>query len=197
MKLKKVTKLLVLVFGIAVLSASVAMAAWPATHPGNGSEGEGGKPAASGTNCKPRIMVVLHGTVATAPGTSPTLPFQLMVTVKSANAHGRAYVNATTPMIVPVSVTSSTGIVRQGKASLSSLLAGDHGVWSLDDHRRRLTRTRRRGPGGMRHGPAPRRSRPVRGRWRAFSRRGAVAAPGLLSGGRGTVLARSARVRDH
>jgi hypothetical protein len=125
MKVKKVTKLLVLVFGAAALSASAAVASPPATHPGNGSQGQGGKPAPSGANCKPEIMVVLHGTVATAPGASPTLPFQLMVTVKSANAHGKAYVNTTTPMIVPVTVTSSTRIVRQGPASLSSLLAGD------------------------------------------------------------------------
>src|SRR5262249_54282097 len=73
--------------------------------------------------CKPQITVVLHGTVAVAPGASPTLPFGLQVAVKSANAHGQAYVKATQP--VTITVTSSARIVNQGQASLSSLLVGD------------------------------------------------------------------------
>jgi hypothetical protein len=126
MKLKKVTKLLVFVFAVVATSASAALAAPPATHPGSGSKPTGtGKPAPTGDNCKPKIMVVLHGTVATSPGSSPSLPFQLMVTVKSANAHGKAYVNKSTPLVVPVSVSSSTRIVNHGRSSLSSLLAGD------------------------------------------------------------------------
>ena len=113
-------KLTLLTLAAAALSASAALAAPPANHPGNGS-----KPAVTGTNCKPQVQVVLRGTVASAPGTSPTLPFNLMVTVTSANANGKAYVKATQP--VAVVVTSDTKIQRQGKtkSSLSSLLATD------------------------------------------------------------------------
>jgi hypothetical protein len=68
-------------------------------------------------------MVVLHGTVATAPGTTPTLPFSLMLNITSSNKQGKAFVKATQPL--PVSVTTTTKLSRQGAASLSSLLAGD------------------------------------------------------------------------
>src|SRR6476646_6215 len=118
-------KTLFLALAATALTASVAFAAPPATHPGNGSNptGNSGKPASSGTNCKPQIMVVLHGTVAVAPGTSPALPFGLQVAVKSANWHGHAFIKATQPLTI--TVTSSTRIVNHGKASLSSLLMGD------------------------------------------------------------------------
>src|SRR5262249_34447079 len=102
----------------AALSASAAVAAPPTTHPGKGS-----KPPTTGVGCKPQIMVVLHGTVATAPGAGPTLPFGLQVRVKSANPHGQAFVKA--PQPVTITVTSSTLISREGSSSLSSLLAND------------------------------------------------------------------------
>jgi hypothetical protein len=111
-------KMFVLAVAAAALAASAAVAAPPATHPGNGS-----KPSTTGPGCKPQIMVVLHGTVATAPGATPALPFSLMVNVKSANSHGHAYVKASQPFAVVV--TSTTKVSRQGNKSLSSLLAGD------------------------------------------------------------------------
>jgi hypothetical protein len=111
-------KVLVLAIAAAALTASAALAAKPATHPGNGS-----KPPTTGTGCKPEIMVVLHGTVAAAPGAAPTLPFSLMVTVASANAHGKAFVNPATPL--GITVTSSTHVSRQGSTTLSSLLQND------------------------------------------------------------------------
>jgi hypothetical protein len=111
-------KVLVLAVASAALTASAALAAPPTTHPGHGS-----KPPTSGAGCKPQIMVVLHGTVAAAPGSTPTLPFNLMVTVKSANAFGKAFVNPSTPL--GVSVTSSTRVSRQGSKTLSSLLQSD------------------------------------------------------------------------
>jgi hypothetical protein len=124
MKLKKLQKVFVLVFGVAALTASAAVAAPPASHPGNGPKsGDPGKPPTTGTNCKPQITVVLHGTVAVAPGATPVLPFGLQVAVSSANSHGQAFVKATQP--VTITVTSSTKIVNQGKSSLSSLLMGD------------------------------------------------------------------------
>jgi hypothetical protein len=124
MKLKKLQKVLVLVFVGSALTASAALAAPPASHPGKGPKsGDPGKPSTTGTNCKPQIMVVLHGTVAIAPGASPVLPFGLQIAVKSANSHGQAFVKATQP--ITINATSSTKIVNQGKSSISSLLAGD------------------------------------------------------------------------
>ena len=111
-------KVFVLAVAAAALTASAAVAAKPTTNPGNGS-----KPATTGAGCKPQIMVVLHGTVAAAPGSAPTLPFSLMVTVKSANSFGKAFVNANTPL--GISVTSSTHLSRQGSKALSSLLLND------------------------------------------------------------------------
>ena len=112
-------KVFVLAVAAAALTASAAVAAKPTTNPGNGS-----KPATTGAGCKPQIMVVLHGTVAAAPGSAPTLPFSLMVTVKSANSFGKAFVNPSTPL--GISVTSSTQVSRQGSKTLSSLLQNDH-----------------------------------------------------------------------
>ena len=111
-------KVFVLALAAAALMTSVALAAKPTTNPGNGS-----KPATTGAGCKPEITVVLHGTVATAPGSAPTLPFNLMVTVKSANSLGKAFVNPSTPL--GVNVTSSTRVFRQGSKTLSSLQQND------------------------------------------------------------------------
>jgi hypothetical protein len=111
-------KVLALAVAAAALTASAAFAAKPATHPGNGS-----KPPTTGTGCKPQIMVLLHGTVAAAPGSAPVLPFSLMVTVKSANSFGTVFVNPSTPL--GINVTSSTHVSRQGSKTLSSLLLND------------------------------------------------------------------------
>jgi hypothetical protein len=112
------TKSILLALAAAALTASAAFAAPPATHPGKGS-----KPATTGAGCKPQVMVALHGTVATAPGATPTLPFSLLVNVSSANKQGKAFVKTTQPLTV--SVTSTTKVSRDGTAGLSSLLAGD------------------------------------------------------------------------
>jgi hypothetical protein len=111
-------KMFLFVVVAAALTASAAFAAPPATNPGNGS-----KPSTTGAGCKPQVTVVLHGTVATAPGATPVLPFSLTVNVKSANSHGQVFVKATQP--VTITVTSTTKISRQGSKSLASLLAGD------------------------------------------------------------------------
>jgi hypothetical protein len=111
-------KMILLVIAAAALTASAALATPPATHLGKGT-----KPATTGTGCKPQVMVVLHGTVATAPGATPAFPFNLMVNVSSANHQGKAFLKATQPLTV--SVTSTTRISRPGTKVLSSLLAGD------------------------------------------------------------------------
>jgi hypothetical protein len=107
-------KMLICAIAAAALTTSAAVAAPPA--------GKGNKPATTGTGCKPTVTLVLHGTVAAAPGSSPTLPFQLMVTVTSTNSLGKHYVN-TTP--AGITVSSATRVSRQGSHSLSSLLAND------------------------------------------------------------------------
>ena len=112
----------VLLFLLAAVAAAVtaagAFAAPPATHTGSGA-----KPATTGPGCKPQVTVVLHGSVTSAPGSAPTLPFALMVNITSANNHGHAFVKASQPF--PVSVTSSTKVSRQGDKSLASLQPGD------------------------------------------------------------------------
>jgi len=82
-----------------------------------------GKPPTTGTGCKPLVSVILKGTVATAPGVSATLPFNLQVHVTTANEHGAAYVKLTQPITVTLATT--TKVNRQGHDSLASLLAGD------------------------------------------------------------------------
>jgi hypothetical protein len=96
---------------VAGLAASAAVAAPP---PGKG------KPPATGAGCKPKVTVVLKGTLASV---STTV---LGVNVKQANRHGRAYVAATQP--TPVLVNGDTKVRRQGKKTLGDLLPGDRVV---------------------------------------------------------------------
>jgi hypothetical protein len=107
-------KMTVLAIAAAALTASAAFAAPPAGK---------GKPPTTGAGCKPQVSVILTGTVATAPGATPTLPFALSVTVSHANHQGKAYAKLTQP--ISVTVTTDTKIHRKGANTLSSLLAGD------------------------------------------------------------------------
>lgn len=107
MKLKAVF----VVLAVAGLAVSSALAAPPADK---------GKPPASGPGCKPQIMVVLKGTLASTPGASATA---LSVNVTSGNRWGRAYVKATQPL--SVGVNASTKIRRQGGKTLASLQKDD------------------------------------------------------------------------
>jgi len=95
----------------ACVSVSVAVAAPP---PGKG------KPPTTGAGCKPKVTVVLKGTLATTPGAAAT---SLLVNVTSGNRWARAYVAAAQP--TSVAVGSNTKIRRQGKKTLADLLAGD------------------------------------------------------------------------
>ena len=98
-------KPLLIGFAAAGLVVSTAVAAPPADK---------GKPPTSGAGCKPKIMVVLKGTLTGAP---------LSVDVTSANRWGRAYVagNASTS----VTVDASTKVRRQGKKAITDLVVGD------------------------------------------------------------------------
>jgi hypothetical protein len=106
-------KLRIILVGLlaASLGLSAAVAAPP---PGKG------KPPATGPGCKPKIMVVLKGTLASTPGASAT---SISVTVKSGNKWGRAYVAASQPL--SVAVDSKTKVRRQGKKTLGDLQSGD------------------------------------------------------------------------
>jgi hypothetical protein len=94
-----------------VLCVSSAFAAPP---PGKG------KPPGTGTGCKPRVAVVLKGTLAATPGASAT---SLGVTVKSSNRHGRSYLAAAQP--TSILVNAQTKVRRQGEKTLAALRALD------------------------------------------------------------------------
>lgn len=102
-------KFLLVAMVIASLGVSAAVAAPP---PGKG-------PSATGEGCKPKVTVVLKGTLAVTPGASAT---ELKVNVTKANRHGRAYVSA---LAVTVTVDEDTKVRRQGKKTLGDLLSGD------------------------------------------------------------------------
>jgi hypothetical protein len=96
-------RLLLVSLAVAMLTVSAAVAAPP---PGKG------KPA-TGEGCKPKVTVVLKGTLASAP---------LNVTVTRANRWGRAYVSASA---VTVATNADTKVRRQGKKTLADLVVGD------------------------------------------------------------------------
>ena len=77
------------------------------------------KPPTKGEGCKPKVTVVLKGTLAVEPVASSTT---LSVNVTKANRHGRAYVAASP---VTVTVTDDTKVRRQGKKTLGDLELGD------------------------------------------------------------------------
>ena len=100
-------KFRVLLVGIAaaMLSVSAAVAAPP--------DGKG-KPPTTGEGCKPKVTVVLKGTLTGTP---------LSVDVTSANRWGRAYVAGTAS--TSVAVDASTKVRRQGKKLITDLVVGD------------------------------------------------------------------------
>lgn len=115
-------RILVLALVTALLGASAAFAH---DNPGKGKPNtRPGKPT-SGPNCRPRVMVVLRGTLANDPAAGDT-SFELNVT--KANRHGRAYVSAAQP--ITVNVDAKTKFRRKAKGSaptktLESLAMGD------------------------------------------------------------------------
>jgi len=102
-------KFRVLLVGIAaaMLSVSAAVAAPP--------EGKG-KPLTTGAGCKPKVTVVLKGTLTGAP---------LSVDVTSANRWGRAYVAGTASTSIAVD-PNTTKVRRNGnKTLITGLVVGD------------------------------------------------------------------------
>ncbi len=100
----KVRMLLVGLAAVA-LTASSALAAQPADK---------GKKPTTGAGCKPKVTVVLKGTLKVAP---------LSVDVTSGNRWGRAYVEGTAN--TPITVNDDTKVRRQGKAEIGDLELGD------------------------------------------------------------------------
>ncbi len=99
-------KLLVAGLAAGVLVVSSAIAA---------NQGGESKPPASGAGCKPRIAVVLKGTLAGKPANAVT------VDVKSGNRWARAYVGKQWQ----IAVGPGTKIRRQGQKTLGALVVGD------------------------------------------------------------------------
>jgi hypothetical protein len=104
-------KFLLVALVIASLGVSAAVAAPPP---------EKGKPSPTGEGCKPKVTVVLKGTLAATPGEAASA---LTVDVTRANRWGRAYVAASQP--TSVGVDEDTKVRRQGKKTLGDLLSGD------------------------------------------------------------------------
>ena len=102
-------RILVLALLTAFVGASVAFAH---DNPGKGKpEAKPGKPT-SGPNCRPKVKVVLKGTLANDPAAGDT---SLMLTVTKANRHGRAYVSAAQP--ITVNVDAMTKVRRKAPDS--------------------------------------------------------------------------------
>jgi hypothetical protein len=101
------TKVLVTGLVVAGLAVSSAVAAPP--------EGKG-KPK-TGEGCKPKIAVVLKGTLTSASATA------LGVDVTKGNRWGRAYVEGTA--VTSVAVNADTKVRRQGKKTVADLVVGD------------------------------------------------------------------------
>ena len=87
------------------LTASSAIAAPPADK---------GKKPTTGAGCKPKITVVLKGTLTGAP---------LSVDVTSGNRWGRAYVAGTAS--TAIAVDANTKVRRQDKKAITDLVVGD------------------------------------------------------------------------
>jgi hypothetical protein len=94
---------------LALLGASVAVAAPPTGK---------GKPATTGAGCKPMIAVILKGTLAADAGAAPTT---LSVNVTGGNHFAAAWKNK----LVSVALTSSTKVNRQGDQNAADLKSGD------------------------------------------------------------------------
>ena len=116
-------RLLVVALVAVALGISSAIAAPP---PGKGKPEKAGKletagkPSATSPTCRPKVAVVLKGTLTSmATGLSTG---SLSIDVKRANRWGRAYVTAGT---ATVTVDDETKVRKQGKKMFTDLAVGD------------------------------------------------------------------------
>jgi hypothetical protein len=111
MKLKS----LALAFAVALIGASVAVAAPPA---GKGKPDNASGPPATGPGCKPMVAVVLRGTLAADAGTAPT---SLSVSITGGNRFAAPWNGKS----VSIALTSNTRVNRQGDKNAADLKSGD------------------------------------------------------------------------
>jgi hypothetical protein len=104
-------KALTLGAALALVGASVAVAAPPTGK---------GKPATTGAGCKPSVAVIIRGTLAANGATAPSA---LSVNVTGANHFGAAFKKAVQPLAIQI--TSSTKIDRRGDKNPADLKSGD------------------------------------------------------------------------
>ena len=99
-------RIILMALVVSVLVVPVALA--------KGKPPGAGKPEATGPNCKPRVSVILKGTLTAVDTGAGTLTF----TVERANRHGKTLV--TDPATsVTVKTNADTKIRRNGKATLA------------------------------------------------------------------------------
>ena len=98
-------KVLLVGLAAAMLWVSAAVAVSPADK---------GKKPTTGAGCKPRVTVVLKGTLKGAP---------LSVDATSGNRWGRAYVEGTAN--TSIAVNDDTKVRRQGQKKITDLVVGD------------------------------------------------------------------------
>jgi hypothetical protein len=106
MKLKTV----LFVVALALVGASVAVAAPPTGK---------GKPPTTGVGCKPMVSVILSGKLAADAGSAPT---SLSVNVTGGNHFAKAWKNQNG---VSIALGSSTKVNRQGDKNAADLKSGD------------------------------------------------------------------------
>ena len=105
-------KVFVVTLAAASLCVSVAVAAPP---PGKGKPETAGKHSTTGLTCKPKVTVVLKGTL------TGMTALALTVDVTSGNRWGRAYDEASHSVMV----TEDTKVRGEGKKFLTDLVLGD------------------------------------------------------------------------
>lgn len=124
----RIGALVVAVVALAV-GASLAIAAPPA---GKGKQAKGetvdevdgatkGKQSRTGEGCRPRVTVVLKGTLVGTPGETAT---ELTLTVNGGNAHGKALLAGSLTQLT-VKLDDMTNVRRNGAKTVASLAAGD------------------------------------------------------------------------
>lgn len=106
-------RLFAVALGAVALGVSSAVAAPP---PGKGKPETAGKPATTGSLCRPKVTVVLKGTLTSSGSGS------LAMAVKQGNRWARAYTSLGTATLA---VDGSTKVRRQGKKLVTDLVVGD------------------------------------------------------------------------
>ena len=84
-----------------------------------------GPPPKTGVGCKPKVAVVLKGTLTTDPAAGAT---SLGLNVTGSNLHGKSLVTKPTATNVTITLDSKTVVRRNGKKTVESLQKDDRAV---------------------------------------------------------------------